>query len=211
MPLEKPETKWERFAREKGIKKQKRSRKIWDDNTQSYKYRWGKDSLAKSNEEWVVEHNPNKLGDFEDPFIQKKEEKKLERAKQVKAEIRNKRAAVIARNKSNMGGANPSSMVVGNMSSTSTASKDRLKRAIRLAQRSTRSLGVFDTKREDEPKVQKKKVIPSSVNEKASTRKIVNKVMKDIDRKSEFDEPKLVNNEIRSQQQQSRNKFSKRK
>lgn len=201
VPTEKLMTKWERFAKDKGIKKQKRSRKIWDEKTQSYKYRWGKDSLAKSNEDWVYDHNPEKLGGYEDPFIQMREEKRLAKEKQKKAEIRNRRTSVIDRTKTEMGGANPSSLVIGSISSTANASKERIKRSIRLAQRSTRSLGVFDEKRADEPKPKKRKVMAtSSAHEKEFTKKVVNKVIKDIDRKGEFDDAKLVNNEIRSQQ-----------
>lgn len=39
LPEPKPTTKWEKFAREKGIKKRKHSRLIWDEVSKSYKPR----------------------------------------------------------------------------------------------------------------------------------------------------------------------------
>lgn len=161
LPKPKEDTKWEKFAKEKGIKKRKRSRKLYDEKTDSYKYRWGKDSLAKSNEDWVYEHNAEKLGDYEDPFIQRKTEKRQFIEKQKKTELRNKRVS-LRNSAKNEFGTDPSSLVVGNMAPTSQASKDRIKRAIKLAQRSTRSMGVHDQKRTDEPTIRKKKKYLSS-------------------------------------------------
>lgn len=39
LPEPKPTTKWEKFAREKGIKKRKHSRLVWDEISGSYKPR----------------------------------------------------------------------------------------------------------------------------------------------------------------------------
>jgi regulator of ribosome biosynthesis len=41
VPEEKEETRWERFAREKGIKKQKRSRMVWDEQWNEWRPRYG--------------------------------------------------------------------------------------------------------------------------------------------------------------------------
>ena len=42
-PIPKPRepTKWEKFAQQKGIKKHKRNREVWDEETQDYKRRFG--------------------------------------------------------------------------------------------------------------------------------------------------------------------------
>jgi regulator of ribosome biosynthesis len=41
VPAARAETKWEAFAKEKGIKKQKRSRMVYDEPTGEWKPRWG--------------------------------------------------------------------------------------------------------------------------------------------------------------------------
>ena len=63
MPLPKKEiyeTKWEKFAKEKGIEKKKRSRMIWSEEFQKYLPRWGKGSLKKEEikNKWVIEDKP---------------------------------------------------------------------------------------------------------------------------------------------------------
>lgn len=128
--------------------------------------------MAKSNEDWVYEHNPEKLGDYEDPFIQRKTEKRLFIEKQKKTELRNKRAALRKASKAEFVN-DPSSLVIGNMAPTSQASKERIKRAIKLAQRSTRSMGIFDEKRTDEPSIKKKKKFLSQDETKSLSEKLM--------------------------------------
>lgn len=41
IPEAKKETKWEKFAKEKGIQKKKRARMIWDEQTNEWRPRWG--------------------------------------------------------------------------------------------------------------------------------------------------------------------------
>jgi regulator of ribosome biosynthesis len=41
VPQAKPMTRWEKFAKEKGIVKQKRSKMIWDEEKQKFLPRWG--------------------------------------------------------------------------------------------------------------------------------------------------------------------------
>merc|ERR1719329_166202 len=69
LPATMPKTRWEKFAEEKGIRKQKRSRLVFDDTVQDWVPRHGykskKQMEAKQN--WCVEVKP---GDdpHEDPF-----------------------------------------------------------------------------------------------------------------------------------------------
>jgi len=44
-PTEKPMTKWEKFAKEKGIKKRKRSKLVYDEQTDEWKRRHGYDRV----------------------------------------------------------------------------------------------------------------------------------------------------------------------
>jgi regulator of ribosome biosynthesis len=43
IPPPKKETRWEKFAKEKGIQNRKRSRMVWDEASQEWKPRWGFD------------------------------------------------------------------------------------------------------------------------------------------------------------------------
>jgi hypothetical protein len=58
LPKKKAETKWEKFAKAKGIKKQKRSRMVFDELTQTYKPRWGYKRENDDMATWAVEHTP---------------------------------------------------------------------------------------------------------------------------------------------------------
>ena len=57
-PLPKPKqpTKWERFAKEKGISHKVKERAVWDDEKQAWVKRWGKDGKNREGEEqWLHE------------------------------------------------------------------------------------------------------------------------------------------------------------
>jgi hypothetical protein len=41
LPPPKKETRWEQFAKEKGIQNRKRSRMVWDEEAQEWRPRWG--------------------------------------------------------------------------------------------------------------------------------------------------------------------------
>jgi hypothetical protein len=59
IPQPKKETKWEKFAREKGIKKKKKDRMIWDEPEQEWRPRWGfKRANAGVEELPIVEVKP---------------------------------------------------------------------------------------------------------------------------------------------------------
>ena len=67
-PLPKPKalTRWERFAKEKGITKKKKLRKVWDDQAQDWIPAWGYKS-AGNQEDWVMEV-PEGAGMFMNTF-----------------------------------------------------------------------------------------------------------------------------------------------
>lgn len=44
VPVDKPQTRWEKFAKVKGIKKEKRSAKVFDESSGEWKYRHGSKS-----------------------------------------------------------------------------------------------------------------------------------------------------------------------
>lgn len=56
IPKVKPLTKWERFAKDKGINRKKRARMLWDESAQEWKPRWGyKRDKPTSNNQWCIE------------------------------------------------------------------------------------------------------------------------------------------------------------
>jgi regulator of ribosome biosynthesis len=56
LPKPKPPTKWERFARAKGISSQRRDKKVWDEESQTWVARWGWKGKNKAEEtQWLHE------------------------------------------------------------------------------------------------------------------------------------------------------------
>jgi len=69
-PEPKPPTKWELFAKAKGIKKKKKSRLVFDEITQEYRPRFGYKRPLDPNNDWVKEDKPSELEKHgvQDPF-----------------------------------------------------------------------------------------------------------------------------------------------
>lgn len=60
LPKPKPLTKWERFAKAKGISHSKKDKKVWDDDKQEWVNRWGRDGKNREGEEqWLHEYKSN--------------------------------------------------------------------------------------------------------------------------------------------------------
>lgn len=56
LPKPKPMTKWEKFAKAKGIQHKTRDRKTWDEEKQEWVNRWGWKGANKDKEEqWLTE------------------------------------------------------------------------------------------------------------------------------------------------------------
>jgi regulator of ribosome biosynthesis len=56
LPKPKPLTKWERFAKEKGISHKKKDKMVWDEDLSDWVPRWGKGGKNKDVEEaWIRE------------------------------------------------------------------------------------------------------------------------------------------------------------
>jgi regulator of ribosome biosynthesis len=92
IPKQKPLTKWEKYRADKGLApRQKRSRMVYSELAKDWVPRWGKGSEKKIQHEsdWAIEEKT--LG--ENPFSERKQEKKLnlmkEKKKQMKNEERN--------------------------------------------------------------------------------------------------------------------------
>ena len=60
VPKAKPPTKWETYAKQKGIQKTKKDKLVWDETSQQWKPRFGYRGINQNND-WVVEV-PNNAG-----------------------------------------------------------------------------------------------------------------------------------------------------
>ncbi|KAM7542542.1 hypothetical protein Aperf_G00000013541 [Anoplocephala perfoliata] len=149
LPREKPAprkremTRWERFAQMKGIRKKKKSRKIWDEVTQSWKPRWGKDRVDSVKDKWVLEV-PDHADPYEDQFEKLSNARKEKRAKNELNRLKN-----IARTVKK-GQAPPLGVLT-----ESDPSKNTFNRALEITKRSDASLGRF-SEAVNEQKVAKK-------------------------------------------------------
>eukprot|EP00003_Mantamonas_plastica_P023833 TRINITY_DN4343_c0_g1_i4.p2 TRINITY_DN4343_c0_g1~~TRINITY_DN4343_c0_g1_i4.p2 ORF type:complete len:290 (+),score=121.96 TRINITY_DN4343_c0_g1_i4:1224-2093(+) len=180
VPEKKPETRWERFAREKGIKKKKRSRMVFDEQTEEYKPRWGKDSVANEKEDWLLPSLPGN-GDESDPFVNRTKKRKTVVEKQKKRELRNLHERLTKQGKPL-----PTTLVASLQGSKMGKQKSELAVQFNAAQRSTASMGHFDNKVENEKDVKKpgkrRKFKPTTTkslqSEKESNLHMLDKVLK---------------------------------
>jgi regulator of ribosome biosynthesis len=159
-----PETRWEKFAREKGIVKRKRGKMAYDEGDDKWKPRFGYGSAKNEQEklQWAVEQKSNapwpKEG--EDPFAVEKNKKKAAIEKQKKHEVRNREEAA-----REQGRAGYTALTAKGLSKSAppTVLRSEVKRqakgALTVAQVSTGSIGKFDRRLpgESAPKIHTKR------------------------------------------------------
>ncbi|KAK4685897.1 regulator of ribosome biosynthesis, partial [Tremellales sp. Uapishka_1] len=156
-PLPKPKvaTKWERFAKEKGISHVKKDKYVWDDEKQDWVPRWGRGGKNKEVEEqWIHEVKAGANADL-DPAVTAKLARKNRTAKNLRQQA------------GNISDAASKSLPISALNipakSTATSSqvekksgreirKSELQRTMLISKTSTASLGKFDEKIEGEPK-----------------------------------------------------------
>ncbi len=173
-PLPKPKhkSKWERFAEERGIAKQKRSRLVYDEASKDWVPRWGANSAKHRAEkqDWVMEVP---LNSSEDPFEKKRVAGQLVKAQQKLREAKNK---VYASGEALPAGVNET-LVTGKK-----RSKDSINEVLRRAQVSSGSVGKFDRRIESEKVIdqgKRKKLLSANMaEEKNQSMKIMNSVLK---------------------------------
>ncbi|KAI9449688.1 ribosome biogenesis regulatory protein-domain-containing protein [Lactarius psammicola] len=89
LPKPKPPTKWQRFARAKGISSQRRDKKIWDDERQAWVPRWGWKGKNRDEEtQWLHEVPANADADF-DPSKEARAARKERMAKNERQRMQN--------------------------------------------------------------------------------------------------------------------------
>jgi len=89
VPKPRPLTKWEQFAKEKGIDKKKKSKLTWDEELNKWIPRYGyKRTAAEREKDWVIEV-PDNADPYEDQFAKKSEVKAEKVAKNELQRLRN--------------------------------------------------------------------------------------------------------------------------
>uniref|UniRef100_A0A2P2K5A3 Ribosome biogenesis regulatory protein n=1 Tax=Rhizophora mucronata TaxID=61149 RepID=A0A2P2K5A3_RHIMU len=187
LPKPRTPTKWELYAQAKGIKKHKKDKRVWDEQTQGWKHRFGYDRVNDDEDLPIIEA---KMTDEpgEDPFTKRREEKKTRVQKQEKNRLKNlKQAAKVGALPSHIQLAATALPITGSQSATKKVTKDELGSVAGLASTATASGGKFDKKLLGEKPVKKqgkhRKFPPVAegsgigAQEKEQTENILRKIM----------------------------------
>jgi regulator of ribosome biosynthesis len=168
IPKENQMTRWEKFAKQKGIQKKKKSRMVWDEDKKEWRPRWGYKGVTEGKEkDWLIEI-PRQKDPMVDYFTQAKEEKKERINKNKKRQQRNLEEATMA------------AAGITDVREAKKARKELIARELSLVQKSTASMGKFDKQLKGEPKPKKgKKVIKDvdTAQERSKQLQVVNKLI----------------------------------
>ncbi|KAI4326313.1 hypothetical protein MLD38_031639 [Melastoma candidum] len=187
LPKPKPPTKWETFAKAKGIKKRKTDKVVWDEQTGTWKRRYGYDRVDDDKDVPVIEAKAtDEVG--EDPFAKRRADKKGRVAKQEKNRLQNlKEAAKMGALPSHVQLAATALPITGTQAQPKKMSKDELGNVAGLASTATASGGKFDKKLPGEKKAKHdhkyRKFLPVAVGsgmgsiEKEQTDRVLNKLI----------------------------------
>jgi regulator of ribosome biosynthesis len=165
-------TRWDKFAKVKGIQKRKKERMVFDEAIDEYVPVWGYGGEKRRNdmEDWLIPVK-NSLKPEDDPYTRKREEKRERIAKNERRRQRNSdEAAAIAPTR-------PSS---------NDLKKRQLQDRLVISKTATASIGKHDKKLGGEPKLKgvKRKFEPSVADlakEKQSSLNILSKIGRGAD------------------------------
>ncbi|SPC66331.1 related to RRS1 - regulator of ribosome biogenesis [Ustilago sp. UG-2017b] len=155
MPKPKPLTKWEKFAKQKGIQSKKKDKMIYDENTNEWFPRWGYKGANKDLEDqWIHELKNNANTDI-DPAKTAKKERLAKKEKNEKQRMGNLARAAAASSASAVKGGKSGGLGDANANANANAAKlaraaAREKRKAELeadvlrSRASTASMGRFD-------------------------------------------------------------------
>ena len=152
VPKPKPETRWQKFARERGIMNKKKNRMVFDEERQEWAPNWGFKRANKEYKEWAVDIPENQVGS-DDLFDGKAKQNRLKnRGNQLKNQEMAARDGYVP-----PVGLAPelvahTSASVDKAFSKGQRGKARGGAALSFAQNATASLGKFDTMRPGEGK-----------------------------------------------------------
>ncbi|KAK1400013.1 Ribosome biogenesis regulatory protein [Heracleum sosnowskyi] len=146
LPKPRPPTKWEEFAKKKGIKNFKKDKQVFDEQTGTWKRRYGYDRVNDDNDVPIIEA---KMTDEpgQDPFAKRRADKKQRVEKQEKNRLHNlKDAAKVGALPSHVQLAATSLPITGTQAAPKKISKDELGNVAGMAATATASGGKFDKK-----------------------------------------------------------------
>ncbi|KAL0156656.1 hypothetical protein M9458_047902 [Cirrhinus mrigala] len=199
-PKPKPPTKWEQFAKLKGIQKKKKTNLVWDEVHKEWKRRWGYKRAKDDTKEWLIEV-PENSDPNEDQFAKKNKAKKERVAKNEYNRLKN-----IAR-------AQKIKVPGMGLAPTAQQSKAELAQAVNIAKISTASVGKFQDNlpKEKTPKnTGKKRKFQPLIGDFSSEKQKQLDLLKVMDSKRpRFDMTKAVNKQMREEDMESRQKNKK--
>ncbi|XP_062078024.1 ribosome biogenesis regulatory protein homolog [Humulus lupulus] len=186
MPKPKPPTKWEEFAKSRGIKNRKKDKVQYDEQTGTWKRRFGYDRVNDENNVPILDAKATDEPGL-DPFAKKRADKRNRVGKQEKNRVQNlKQAAKVGALPSHIQLAATSLPITGSQSMPKKVTKEELGNVAGMAATSTASGGKFDKKLAGEKPVKNKgkhrKFLPvvggkGNSQEKEQTDKVLNKLI----------------------------------
>lgn len=190
-PKPRPPTKWEQFAKLKGIQKKKKTNLVWDENAKEWKRRWGYQRAKDNTKEWLIEV-PETADPNEDQFAKRVKAKKERVAKNEFNRLKN-----IARaQKIKVPG-------TGGLVPKAQQSRDELSKAVSVARTSTASAGRFQDSlpKEKAPRnTGKKRKFEPLIGNFSSERERQLELLKVMDsKKPKLDITKAVNKQMREE------------
>ncbi|XP_041473174.1 ribosome biogenesis regulatory protein homolog [Lytechinus variegatus] len=192
VPKDKPATKWEQYAKQKGIQKRKRTGKVWSEEEEKWIPRYGYKSKNDLKKDWLLEV-PANADPMEDQFTKKKKAKQERIAKNELQRLRN-----IARAKK---GKVPG---VG-LTPTEKPDKSLVNKSIHLSKHSTASIGKFENKLPKEPLIKnlgKRRKFDPVMGSLKKEQDLQKSILDGLSRKKpEINVTKAVNRQIREEQQ----------
>lgn len=192
-PKPKPPTKWEQFAKLKGIQKKKKTNLLWDDVAKEWKRRWGYKRAKDDTKEWLIEV-PETADPNEDQFAKRVTAKKERVAKNELNRLRN-----IAR-------AQKIKVPGVGLLPTAQQSKDDLARAVSVARTSTASVGKFQDRLPKEKPLKntgKKRKFEPIIGDFSNEKQKQLDLLKVMDsKKPKMDMTKAVNKQMREDDRQ---------
>uniref|UniRef100_A0A7S3K4G3 Ribosome biogenesis regulatory protein n=1 Tax=Aureoumbra lagunensis TaxID=44058 RepID=A0A7S3K4G3_9STRA len=153
-PKPRAETKWQAFAKSKGIEKKKKGRMVWDEATGRWAPSWGYER-AGSDDPAIIEMSNNEETLMNDPRAVKEEAKKARVAKNEKQRAANERRR--SKEKRKVSEPLPVGVPIDlEAPKERKRGKESIDSALQLAQKSTASIGNFDALRQGEIKQKEK-------------------------------------------------------
>lgn len=189
LPEPKPLTRWEKFAKAKGITKRKKDKKVWDEELGKWIPTYGaKRAKADKDKDWVLEV-PKNVDPMTDMFEKKKDLKQEKVARNEVNRLKN-----VAR-------AQKVKLPRTGFITTDSSSAKQLQFATTLAKASTASLGKFQPKLPNEkmargpgirellPGMKRKAPVPESGKEREANLELVTSILK---KRPKIDDEKAV-------------------